>query len=76
MPGMQKGEHDGSLSDALKKVAPGMKSMPGSMEPGVAPEEMIALMLDGWQKKYGSMPDAPPLPMNSDPGQSRQGGVQ
>lgn len=76
MPGMQPGEYEGSLSDALRKVAPEMKSMPGSMEPGAAPEEMIGMMLDGWQKKYASMQDAPPLPMSSDPGQSRQGGLR
>jgi hypothetical protein len=76
MPGMQEGEYEGSLSDALKKVDPGMKSSPGSMEPGAAPEEMIRMMLDGWKKKYGNMPDAAPLSMEKDPGPAQVGGLK
>lgn len=74
IPGMQDGEYEGSLSDALMKIAPGMKMMPGSMEPGATPEEMVKMMLDGWQKRYANMPDVEPLPMKTDPGLSQEGG--
>jgi hypothetical protein len=28
---------------------------------------MVQMMLDGWQKKHGSMPDIAPLPMQNEP---------
>ncbi len=41
--------------------------MPESMQPGKTPQKMIDAMLDGWNKKYGTMPDAEPLPMAQEP---------
>jgi len=79
-PGMQEGECEGSLMDALKAVMPQMKMMPESMEPGKTPQKMIDAMLKGWQEKYGSMPDVQPFPMNQAPAAPRplpvKGGVQ
>ena len=67
MPGIQEGELPGSLHDALMKMMPDMKMMPGSMEPGQTPQMMVDVMLKGWQDKYGSMPDVPPYPMDNEP---------
>jgi len=66
-PGMQEGEIPGSLMDAMKTLMPQMKMMPESMQPGKTPQKMIDAMLDGWNKKYGTMPDAEPLPMAQEP---------
>ncbi len=66
-PGMQKGEYPGSLMDAMKSVAPGMKVMPESVEPGKTPKMMVDTMLKGWQEKHGSMPDIEPVAMDRDP---------
>jgi len=73
MQGIQPGELPGSLHDAMMKMMPDMKMMPGSMEPGQTPQMMVNAMLKGWQAKYSAMPDiegwdmsreptAPPLP--------------
>lgn len=45
MPGMQPGEAEGSLHDALRQVMPGMRMMPGAMEPGETPKMMVDTML-------------------------------
>lgn len=66
-PGMQPGEHAGSLMQALGEVAPGMRHDPASMKPGEAAPEMVATMLDGWRRRHGSRPDVAPLPMEEDP---------
>ena len=57
MPGMQRGEIEGSLHDAMMKLMPDMKMMPGSLEPGETAQGMVATMLAGWRKKHGGMPD-------------------
>jgi hypothetical protein len=62
-PGLQPGEHPGSLHDALKALMPGMRMSPGSMEPGATPEKMVEIMLVGWRKKYAALPEAEPMPM-------------
>lgn len=66
-PGMQPGEHAGSLMQALGEVAPGMHHDPASMKPGEAAPKMVATMLDGWRGRHGSQPDVAPLPMEEDP---------
>ena len=66
-PGMQDGEIEGSLHDALMKMMPGMKMMPEAMEPGKTPQMMVDAMLKGWTEKYGNMPDIAPYPMDKEP---------
>ncbi|MBY0330920.1 MAG: hypothetical protein K2X49_09630 [Acetobacteraceae bacterium] len=67
-PGMEPGEHPGSLHDALMALMPGMRMMPGATEPGRTPAMMVDAMLRGWERRHGGIPDAPPMPMNHDPG--------
>jgi hypothetical protein len=66
-PGLEEGEHPGSLHDALKQMMPDMQMMPESMEPGATPTRMIEAMLQGWREKYGDMPDVAPMPMDTEP---------
>jgi hypothetical protein len=66
-PGLEEGELPGSLMDALKTLMPQMQMMPEAMEPGGTPKKMIDAMLQGWDKKYGSVPDVSPLPMEQEP---------
>ena len=66
-PGIQQGELPGSLHDAMMKIMPKMKMDPASMEPGQTPKKMIDMMLKGWEKKYASMPDIEPMPMDKEP---------
>ena len=49
--GIEPGEVPGSLMDAMMKVAPGMKTMPGSMEPGETPSMMTEMMVANWKRK-------------------------
>lgn len=65
-PGIQEGECPGSLLDAMKAIMP-MRMDPESMKAGVTPQEMVNVMLAGWQQKYGSMPDVAPISMDIDP---------
>lgn len=66
-PGMQEGETPGSLHDAMMALMPNMRMDPASMAPGGTPQKMIDAMLKGWQEKHGDMPDAPPMPMDTEP---------
>jgi hypothetical protein len=69
-PGMQEGEHPGSLHDALMKVVPDMKMtdpMKEGNQPGKVNQPMVEMMLKGWQDKYGDLPDVEPIDMSSDP---------
>lgn len=66
-PGMQEGEMEGSWHDAMMQLMPEMKMDPASMEPGKTPQKMVDAMLQGWQQKYGKMPDVEPWPMNREP---------
>ena len=66
--GLEPGELPGSLHDAMMAMMPGMKMMPGAMEPGKTPQMMVDAMLAGWERKYGSMPDVAPMPMDREPG--------
>lgn len=66
-PGMEPGEIEGSLHDALMKLMPGMKMMPGAMDAGKTPDMMRETMLKGWQEKHGNMPDVESYPMQKDP---------
>ncbi len=66
-PGLEDGEQPGSLMEALKALMPDMQMMPEAMEPGGTPQKMIDAMLQGWGKKYGSLPDVLPLPMEGEP---------
>jgi hypothetical protein len=65
--GLQEGEIPGSLHDAMMQLMPHMRMDPESMEPGKTPHKMVAAMLQGWQDKYGSMPDVEPYPMDHEP---------
>lgn len=67
MLGLGEGEAEGSVHDTLTKLMPGMKMMPGAMEPGQTPQRMVDAMLDGWRRKHGSMADAAPYDMSREP---------
>ena len=73
-PGMQDGEIEGSLHDAMMKLMPDMKMDMNGMKPGHTPQKMVDAMLKGWREKYGNIPDIEPLPMNDmpEPGKSRR----
>ncbi len=64
-PGMQEGEHPGSLHEALMKVAPGMKMSEAGMAPGKVDQMMVDMMLDGWKQK--APPEVAPWPMDIEP---------
>ncbi|HBG25491.1 MAG: hypothetical protein A2Y10_14600 [Planctomycetes bacterium GWF2_41_51] len=66
-PGIQEGEFEGSISDAMKKVMPNMKMDEKSMSPGATPQKMIDAMLQGWHEKYGNLPDVEPIDMQNEP---------
>ena len=65
--GIEPGEVQGSLHDALMAVVPGMKMMPGAMEPGKTPHIMVETMLKAWQRKHGAMTNIPGLDMRIEP---------
>ncbi|HLE01779.1 MAG TPA: hypothetical protein VJB59_16070 [Bdellovibrionota bacterium] len=67
-PGMQEGEIQGSLHDALMKIMPEIKMAKGAMEPGESSPEMMNMMMAGWTKKHGMIPDAPMIAMDKEPG--------
>lgn len=67
MSGMQPGEIDGSLHDAMMKIIPEMKMSPEAMKPGETPKLMVETMLRGWQQKYRQMPDIDSWPMEEEP---------
>lgn len=69
-PGMQEGEHAGSLHEAMMQVMPNMRMTPEMREglkPGRTPQKMIDAMLAGWCAKYGNMPDVEPIDMSREP---------
>ncbi len=66
-PGMQDGEFEGSLHDAMMKLMPDMKMMPESMEPGKSAHKMVEMMLKGWEQKYGNMKDIDTYDMSAEP---------
>jgi len=66
-PGLEEGEHPGSLMDAMKKVMPDMKMSMESMAPGKSDPKMMEAMMKGWQEKYGNLPDVQPPDMGRDP---------
>jgi len=66
-PGHQEGELPGSLLDAVKALVPNIRMEEHASEPGVAPREMIAAMLAGWERKARAIPDIPPLPVAAEP---------
>jgi hypothetical protein len=66
-PGMQQGELPGSLMDAMHAVMPQMQMMPEAAAPGVTSGKMVNMMLQGWQQKYGNMPDIPATSMAYEP---------
>ncbi|MEO8223608.1 MAG: hypothetical protein ABI661_02300 [Gammaproteobacteria bacterium] len=65
--GLAPGETPGSLHDAMAKMMPGMKMMPGTLEPGVVPPMMVETMLNGWRAKHGAMPDVEAIDMSTMP---------
>jgi hypothetical protein len=66
-PGLEPGEHPGSLHDAIMAVHPRMQMDPAGMRPGVTPTKMVEAMLEGWRRKYGDLPPAPPIAMEREP---------
>lgn len=65
--GIEPGEVPGSLHDALMRVAPGMKMMPGGMEPGQTTQMMVDMMVESWRRKAAHIPDVPPIDMTVEP---------
>jgi hypothetical protein len=61
-PGLEQGEHPGSLMDALAAAMPGMQTDPAAMQPGVTPQRMISAMLAGYHAKHAKMPAVSPWP--------------
>lgn len=66
-PGMQDGEHDGSLHDAMMHLMPDMKMDKEGMKPGHVAQKMVDAMLQGWRDKHGNLPDIEPWPMDREP---------
>ena len=66
-PGMQEGEIEGSWHDAMMKMMPDMKMDPETTQPGKSSAKMVEMMLDGWRKKYGNLPDVEPISMQQEP---------
>lgn len=51
--------------DFLKEcLLPDMKKSPESMKPGIAPDQMIKTMMEGWKSKYGNMADIETFPLS------------
>ncbi len=65
--GIEPGEVPGSLHDALMQVAPGMRMMPGSTEPGETPAMMVEHMVSAWKAKAARIPDVAPIDMGVEP---------
>lgn len=65
-PGIQEGEIPGSFMDAMRKIMPNM-SPHGGMEAGKINPQMVEAMLQGWQDKYGNLPDIEPISMKNEP---------
>lgn len=66
-PGIQEGELPGSFVDAMMKLMPNMQMSHDGMKPGKTNPAMIVAMLEGWQQKYGSLPDLEFMPMDVEP---------
>ncbi|MDY6785001.1 MAG: hypothetical protein SW833_21075 [Cyanobacteriota bacterium] len=66
-PGIQDGERPGSFMDAMMEIMPHMQMSPEAMAPGKINSEMIEVMLEGWNKKYGSLPDIESISMDEEP---------
>ncbi len=66
-PGIQEGELPGSFMDAMMKLMPNMQMAHGGMNPGEVHPAMINAMLQGWQQKYGNLPDVELMPMDVEP---------
>lgn len=66
-PDLQEGELPGSFMDAMMKIMPDMQMSPETMKPGAVNPQMVEAMLEGWQKKYGNLPDIEPQPMAQEP---------
>lgn len=66
-PGMQPGEHAGSLGEALKAEVPHLKMTPESMNPGTTPQKMVDAMLQGWREKQKNASPVEPITMEQDP---------
>ena len=65
--GLEQGEIEGSLHDAMMAVMPDLKMEPDSMKPGATPEKMVETMLRGWNEKYAAMADVEPWLMEAEP---------
>jgi hypothetical protein len=61
------GRAPGLLADALKAEMGQMTMAPEASAPGATPQMMVATVLAGWRKKYGDMPDLPPISMETEP---------
>ena len=65
-PGMQDGEIEGSLHEAMMQLLPDMKMDPDTMQPGKASQKMVDAMLQGWRQKYGDLPGIEPIDMSQE----------
>lgn len=66
-PGIQADELAGSFVDAMIEIMPAMQRSSVSTQPGVIDSVMVQTMLDGWRQNYGSLPDADPQSMDTEP---------
>jgi hypothetical protein len=65
--GIEPGEIPGSLHEAMTRIAPGMRMMPGATEPGETPRMMTETMEANWRRKAERMFDIAPIDMGVEP---------
>ena len=66
-PGMQPGEHEGSLMEALRARYSRMRPMGEGAQAGRASTKMVQIMLQGWRSEVASLSPVAPLPMEVEP---------
>ncbi len=66
-PGMQPGEHPGSLHDALMRVVPDMRMNRDAMRPGAGDPHMMQRMLDGWRQRTAGLAPVAEISMSAEP---------
>lgn len=66
-PGMQEGEHPGSLHDALMRIAPNMRMQPDTMRPGAGDPHMMRMMMERWRERTANLEPIAPWPMKEEP---------
>jgi hypothetical protein len=56
-PGLEKGEYEGSLYEALLQTTPQLKGTDGKNSGEPSPDSLIEVMAKGWKRKYATLPD-------------------